>query len=90
MPLLQQNGMVFEPQKGLVFRAAPVPRMEIKVVLRPELVRPYLKVLARPDLVRPFRQTIQDAIESAMILCGGNMSLAAKSLGLVKYVRENN
>ena len=39
-----------------------------------------MKVLLRPDLVRPFRQTLQNAIESAMILCGGNKSLAAKSL----------
>lgn len=41
-----------------------------------------MKLLLRPDLVRPFRQTVQDAIESAMILCGGNKSLAARALGV--------
>lgn len=77
MPLLQQNGLVFEPR-----------------LAAPKL----MKVLLRPDLVRPYRETVQNAIESAMILCGGNLSLAAKSLGLkrttlqsmlIRYVRDN-
>lgn len=68
------------------------------LVFEPRLVAPKLEVKLRPDLVRPFRETVKDAIESAMILCGGNMALAARSLGLkrttlrsmwVKYVREN-
>jgi hypothetical protein len=76
MPLVQQNGLLFEP------RLAP---------------RPEMKVLLRPDLVRPFRETVQEVIESAMILCG-NMAMASRSLGLKrttlqamwnKYVRES-
>jgi transcriptional regulator with PAS, ATPase and Fis domain len=71
-------------QSGLVFEPRLAPRPEMKTLLR-------------PDLVRPFRQTVQDAIESAMILCGGNKSLAAKSLKVNrttfqamwnKYVRD--
>lgn len=78
MPLVQQDGLVFEP------RLAP-PRLEMKALLR-------------PDLVRPFRETVREAIESAMILCGGNMALAARSLGFKrptlqamwkKYVRDS-
>jgi transcriptional regulator of acetoin/glycerol metabolism len=74
MPLLQQDGLIFEAS----------PKLEIKTLLR-------------PDLIPPFRQTVQAALESAMILCGGNKSLAAKSLQMkrttflamwTKYVRD--
>lgn len=78
--------MALVQQNGLCFEPRlAAPRLEMKALLR-------------PDLVRPFQQTAKEAIESAMILCGGNMALAARSLGLKRttlqamwnrYVRES-
>lgn len=69
------------------------------LVVERRLVTSKLGVELRPDLVRPLRQTLKDAIESAMILCGGNLSLAARRLQLKrstlqsmrkKFVRDGN
>jgi len=42
----------------------------------------YLPVKTRPDLVRPLATVTREAIESALILCGGNRKEAARRLGL--------
>jgi transcriptional regulator of acetoin/glycerol metabolism len=39
-------------------------------------------VIARPDLVKPLEQVEKDAVESAMILCLGDVEEAARRLGL--------
>lgn len=46
--------------------------------------RTYDEVLERvaADLVRPLAEVKRDAIESAMILCQGNVTEAAKRLGI--------
>lgn len=43
-------------------------------------IRRRLIMRLRPDLVKPMTQVKLDAIESALILCGGNKKLAAESL----------
>jgi len=50
----------------------------------PLLTQELPQVLERiaPDLVRPLAKVKREAIESAMILCQGNISQAAKRLGI--------
>lgn len=45
-----------------------------------EVYRPPARI--RPELVRPLGTVAREAIESALILCGGNRKLAARRLGI--------
>jgi len=56
-------------------------------------IRKTERSLIRPDLVRPLAEVKQNAIESALILCGGNRRLTARQLGIAYrtvlwYVRK--
>jgi DNA-binding NtrC family response regulator len=56
-------------------------------------IRKTERSLIRPDLVRPLAEVKRDAIESALILCGGSRTLAAKQLEIAYrtvlwYVRK--
>jgi DNA-binding NtrC family response regulator len=42
----------------------------------------FQQVRPRPDLVVPLAQAEREAIESALILCAGNRTLAAHQLGI--------
>lgn len=42
----------------------------------------YQPVESRPELVRPLAQVMREAVESALILCGGNRAQAARKLGI--------
>ena len=47
-----------------------------------EPTRPEVLQRIAPDLVRPLASVERAAIESAMILCEGNASMAAEKLGV--------
>jgi DNA-binding NtrC family response regulator len=49
-------------------------------VFQPVPPRPL--ALPRPDLVKPLATVQREAIESALILCAGNRTLAAHQLGI--------
>jgi DNA-binding NtrC family response regulator len=53
---------------------------ERPAIFRREIVRTELDI--RPDLVRSMREVEREAIESALILCGGDRNLAAERLGI--------
>jgi DNA-binding NtrC family response regulator len=42
----------------------------------------FINARPRPDLVRPLEEVKREAIESALILCEGNMRQAARQLGV--------
>jgi DNA-binding NtrC family response regulator len=66
MGLLQQDGTV-------VFQVK-LPTVVHETTV-PTLERPH-------DLIRPWAEVERKAIESAMILCAGNLTLASQKLGL--------
>jgi ActR/RegA family two-component response regulator len=45
--------------------------------------------LLRPDLIRPFDEVVREALESAMILCGGNAALAARCLRMKRTTLQS-
>lgn len=57
----------------------PHQRVFPELMLVPRL-EPRVEITIRPDLVRPLRVVEREAIESAMILCGGDTALASERL----------